>query len=83
MKRTGPSNVNLRLLISDLKKLASKEKAPVWKRVAEELVRPSRQRRAVNLSKIDKYVRPGEVAVVPGKVLGNGSLGKIDTSYHS
>jgi len=76
MKRTGSSNVNLRLLISNLRKLASKEKAPVWKKAADELARPSRQRRVVNLSKIDKYARPGEVVVVLGKVLGNGSLGE-------
>ena len=72
MKRTGPTNTELRLLISELKK----QENPIFKRLAEDLSRPARQRRAVNLSRIDANVNEKEVAVVPGKVLASGSLKK-------
>ncbi len=76
VKRTGPTNVQLRKLVQELKKKATKEKAPIWKKLAAELEKPARIRREVNLYKIGKAVREGETAVVPGKVLGTGSLGK-------
>lgn len=50
--------------------------APIWKRVAKDLKKPSRQRRRVNLSIIQSTLRENEVAVVPGKVLGSGVLVK-------
>lgn len=70
VKRTGPTNVYLRKLIRKLKKT----KIPVWVRVAEELERPRRRRREVNISRINKYTNEGDVVVVPGKVLGYGFL---------
>ncbi len=70
VKRTGPTNVYLRKLIRKLKKM----KKPIWKRVAEELEKPRRKRREVNLSRINRYTREGDVVVVPGKVLGYGFL---------
>ena len=72
MKRTGPTNIELRLLISELKK----QKQPIFKRLASELSRPSRNRRAVNLSRINTNTNKDEIAVVPGKVLGSGELTK-------
>lgn len=35
---------------------------------------PSRKSRIVNLYKIEKYSKEGDIIVVPGKVLGIGSL---------
>lgn len=75
MKRTGPTNPNLKELIKELKTLSIKEKVGVWKAIAKELEKPTRSRRKVNLYKINKYSNDGETAVVPGKVL---SLGQID-----
>ena len=72
MKRTGPTNVELRLLISELRK----QKKPLFIRLASELARPSRNRRAVNLSRVEANVQKEEIAVVPGKVLGSGKLTK-------
>lgn len=74
MKRTGPTNVLTQTLVSELKKQASLNKAAVWKRVADELQRPTRQRRIVNLSRINRYAKDGETIVVLGKVLGAGTL---------
>jgi len=79
VKRTGPQNLELQMLIKDLKKLGSKEKVNLWKRVAKDLERPTRIRRKVNLYKIDKVLRNGETAVVPGKVLSLGEYSKKNT----
>jgi large subunit ribosomal protein L18e len=72
MTRTGPTNPNLQNLIVSLKKQGAK----IWKRVAEELEKPARSRRAVNLSRIERYANEKEIVLVPGKVLGNGTLTK-------
>ncbi|NIA03758.1 MAG: 50S ribosomal protein L18e [Nitrospiraceae bacterium] len=74
MKRTLPTNVYLRKLISDLKKYSIETGKPLWKRVAVDLERPSRKRREVNLNHINRYSRESETIVVPGVVLGDGFL---------
>ncbi len=76
MKRTGPTNFELRRLAHELRKASRAYNAPAWRYVAELLLRPTRRRVEVNLSKINRYAREGEVVVVPGKVLGAGSLEK-------
>lgn len=75
MKRTGPTNPQLQSLIKELKTLAIKEDVKLWKRIAEDLEKPSRQRRQVNISRISRSAKEGEMVIVPGKVLGTGSLG--------
>jgi large subunit ribosomal protein L18e len=57
-----------------LRKLAREHKAKIWKKIAEMLEKPKRRRCRVNLSRINRYTRPGEVAVIPGKTLGAGLL---------
>ncbi len=74
MKRTGPTNTNAQQLIAALKQLSLRENAAVWSRIAEDLEKPSRQRRIVNIYKLDKYAKDGEVVIVPGKVLGMGDM---------
>jgi len=76
VKRVISTNIVLRLLISDLRKYANQYKAPVWDAVADILSKSSRRRPAVNLSKISRYSGEGDVIVVPGKVLGSGTLNK-------
>ncbi len=72
----GPTSIIRRKLIRELKKLSRETGRRFWRRVAEELSRPRRQRRAVNVSRINRYAKNGEVIVVPGKVLGAGILEK-------
>lgn len=44
----------------------------------------SRRRRAVNLSRISRASKEGEVVVIPGKVLGDGELThKVTVVAHS
>ncbi len=74
MKRTGPTNIILRMTIRKLRSAARRNQARIWRAVAEWLDRPRRQRVAVNISKINRYTEPGDVVVVPGKVLGAGRL---------
>lgn len=73
-KRTGPTNPILFHLIMELKKRSKEQNADIWKRVAVDLEKPTRQRRVVNLSSISRYTKENEIIVVPGKVLGAGSL---------
>jgi large subunit ribosomal protein L18e len=68
------TNKVLQDLIMELKKNASEHQVAIWKRIAEDLEKPSRQRRIVNLSRISKYSKENEVIIVPGKVLGSGTL---------
>jgi large subunit ribosomal protein L18e len=74
MKRTGSTNKYLKELISELKKLSIDEKVAIWKRVAVDLEKPTRQRRVVNLSTINRNTKEGEIIVIPGKVLGTGNV---------
>ena len=73
-KRTGPTNPILKNLVSDLKKKSFEQKVNLWKRVALDLEKPTRKRRVVNLSRINRFTKENEIIVVPGKVLGSGSL---------
>ena len=68
------TNQNMALLISELKKKSITSKQRLWKAIALELERPTRQRRVVNLSRIDRFTKEGEIIVVPGKVLSSGDL---------
>jgi len=69
MKRENPYVLEL---IEKLKRKYSETKAPIWKAVAEELLRPRSVRKGVNVGKIDKILRDGETAIVLGKALGGG-----------
>ena len=74
MKRTGPSNVILLTLVAELKKRSNDQKVNIWKRVANDLEKPTRKRRVVNLSRINRYTKENEIIIVPGKILGAGIL---------
>ena len=76
MKRTGPTNPYLRGLIMDLEVASRKEKAPIWKKAAELLSNSTRRRVEVNVGKIEKVAKDGDVILVPGKVLGGGAITK-------
>ncbi len=74
VKKTGSPNPHLQELIGLLKKQASEQNVNIWKRIAQDLERPSRQRRAVNLYRIDRYTKENENVIVPGKVLAEGDI---------
>ena len=69
------TNTYVKTLVANLKKLSIEQKINLWKRVAKDLSKPSRQTREVNISRINNYTKDGEIIIVPGKVL---SLGELD-----
>lgn len=70
------TNYQLINLVRELKKKSIEDNVGLWKRIASDLEKPTRQRRIVNLSKISLYANENELIVVPGKVLGDGELSK-------
>ncbi len=74
MNRTGPTNPVLQQLIQSLRKESSSSQTALWKRIADDLEKPTRQRRVVNISRIARNTKPNETIVVPGKVLGSGAI---------
>ena len=73
-KRTGPTNHVLIKLVAELKKRSNEQNLNIWRRVADDLEKPTRQRRVVNLSSLSRHTKEDETIVVPGKVLGAGNL---------
>lgn len=73
-KKIIRKNEQLNDLVATLKKLSIDKKVKLWKRVAEDLEKPTRQARIVNIYKLSKHCKDNEVVVVPGKVLGAGDL---------
>ncbi len=63
-------NPLLEQLIKELKTLSIKQNVNIWKTIATELESSSRRRRSVSVEHIQKHAKKGEIAVVPGKVLG-------------
>lgn len=74
MVRSGLTDPNTRAIINALKKTSTKHDVKIWKRVAELLSRPSRKRATVNVGKIERHTNDGDVIIVPGKILGSGTL---------
>lgn len=75
-KRTGPTSTEIKKLIADLRSLSTKENVKIWDRIADEISKPTRKRREATIQKVNKYTREGETAIVPGKLLSEGSLTK-------
>lgn len=74
MRKTGPTNYQTQELLLKLEDKAKTSR--FWKRVINDLKKSSRNRREVNVYKIDHYARDGETILVPGKVLSMGELNK-------
>ncbi|MBN2228982.1 MAG: 50S ribosomal protein L18e [Candidatus Thorarchaeota archaeon] len=72
--KSGPTDPNTRALINALRKTSLKHNVKIWKRVAEMIARPARQRPAVNIGKIERYTNAGDIVIVPGKILGSGII---------
>lgn len=73
-KRSGPTNEYHAQLILELRKVCATQKAALWGRIADDLSRSTRQRRAVNVSRINRSTAANEIVIVPGKVLGSGEV---------
>jgi len=74
MRETKSTNPQILQLIKLLKKQSREQEAGIWRDVAEHLAKPSRQRVAVNLSRINRHTQKSDTVVVPGKILAAGTL---------
>ncbi|NYB52769.1 MAG: 50S ribosomal protein L18e [Methanobacteriaceae archaeon] len=68
------TNPQLNQLIKILKEKAYQEQTPLWKDLARRLEKPTRNQAEVNISRINRHTSEDEIVLVPGKVLGSGSL---------
>ena len=59
-----------------VKTITAAKKNKSWIKVAEVLSGPRKNRANLNLKEIDKKVEESETAVIPGKVLSQGSINK-------
>ena len=74
MPKAEKSNKVLIRLIADLKKKAHENEAPIWKDIANRLSKPNRSWAEVNIIGLAQHTKKNDVVVVPGKLLGTGSL---------
>jgi large subunit ribosomal protein L18e len=68
------ANPQFQLLIEKLKAYAREHQADVWKEVARRLEAPSSNYAKVNLSHLNRHTNSGDIVIIPGKVLGAGSI---------
>jgi large subunit ribosomal protein L18e len=61
--------------IWSLRSAFKRSKAPIWRALQEELAGPRANRREINVRRLAEISKADEVVVIPGKVLGTGSLG--------
>ncbi len=74
MKEIQATNPQLIQLTRLLKKESREKNANIWRDVADYLSKPRSLRVAVNLSRINRNTEESDVIVVPGKILGAGSI---------
>ena len=74
LKIKGRTDPNKIALIRFLREAAAASKASIWALLASEISKTRRSRITVNLSRINSLSSPGDILLIPGKVLGSGSL---------
>jgi|ETNmetMinimDraft_2_1059921.scaffolds.fasta_scaffold53309_2 large subunit ribosomal protein L18e len=73
MKR-NKTNPRVLGLIKSLYEKSAESKAALWKNLAKRLESPNQNWASINLSRLSRITKEGETIVVPGKVLGSGTL---------
>lgn len=76
MVAEGKTDPHLRDLIRELRAKGDGKKGPVWRVVAEHLLRPRHQTRAVNVGHLERIAKPRDVVIVPTKLLAAGKITK-------
>ncbi len=64
-----------------LRKASTSQKAPIWKRLSSEALKPSIARRTININKLAKLTKNGDTVAFAGKVLGTGSISHSITLF--
>lgn len=68
------SNPEVTNLIAALRKGGWKNDSALWRDVARRLEKPNRSWATVNVSKLPRVASKGETVLVPGRLLGSGSI---------
>jgi large subunit ribosomal protein L18e len=71
---TKKTNPQITGLIISLKEKSYQEEAAIWRDLARKLERSTRRYAEVNLSQINRHSSADDLVLVPGKVLGSGTL---------
>ena len=71
--KSNPEIIKLR---EEFKKLWLSSKKDLWKRIFDDLSKPTRKMAVVNVGKINKFANENETVVVVGKVLGGYDISK-------
>ncbi len=74
-KISRKTNPRVPSLILKLKETSREKDVPLWRDMAKRLEAPKQNYAQINLSKINRYALENDVVIVPGKVLGSGSIG--------
>ncbi|MCI0563947.1 MAG: 50S ribosomal protein L18e [Nitrososphaera sp.] len=69
------ANTMLDTAVWTLRAAFKKSKAPIWRALESEIAGSRANRREVNVGRLAEITKAGEVVVIPGKVLGTGSIG--------
>jgi large subunit ribosomal protein L18e len=69
-------NPQLARVIIELERAAKAHKAPVWRAAADRLARSRHQVFPLNVAHLERLAEPKQTILVPGKLLGEGSLTK-------
>lgn len=84
MKNKGRTDPNKVTLIRILRRAAAKNEAKIWTILASEMSKANRRRVAINVSRLNRVSSPGDILLIPGKVLGTGSLNhKLEVAAES
>lgn len=73
-KQLSSTNSYLVNLIHQMKRKSREYDVKIWRKAADKLAKPKRNRINVNISKLDRNTQENEEILVPGKVLGSGSI---------
>ncbi len=77
------TNPQLQKVVSELRRISRKNKAPIWEKVADLLCNPRRSRIEINVGQIERYISKGDVIAIPGRVLGSGTIeSKVTVAAH-
>ncbi len=74
LKAKGRTDPNKNTLIRKLRKAAVKNDSNIWALLAFEMSKSNRRRATVNISHLKRISSPGDILLIPGKVLGAGIL---------
>lgn len=70
----GVFDERLREIAIMAEKTGRRNDSRFWLSVADELLRPRRNRAEINLGQVSRLTSPGDFVVIPGKLLGDGEI---------